>query len=172
MRHFTSLISLVSSKSCEVLNHWLCVYLLRDLLCVRHKLHCDKQIRLSLRSWTLPPTSRSVVPIVDLPFPSKRKLRFKGSLLSQGHAAPKSGATIQTPVCLPRLSSFHSTILPSYRKLNLWFHLKYEETSGILVFNHIADTESEALRNSPVGSSLRVGKSRKELLISSISLPE
>lgn len=42
------------------------------------------------------------------------------------------------------------TVLPacarpsSYRKLNLWFNLKSEETSGILVFNHISDTESGA----------------------------
>ena len=42
----------------------------------------------------------------------------------------------------PRPSSFRGATLPSCRKLNLWFHLKYEETSGILVFNHISDTES------------------------------
>lgn len=62
----------------------------------------------------------------------------------------KGRALVQRPVQLQRLPSFHCAILPFCRKLNLWFHLEYEETSGIFVFNHISDTGSGAQGIAPM----------------------
>lgn len=78
-------------------------------------------------------------------FRSERKLRFKEPILSQCHTTGKGcGHDFNAMILLQRLPSLHRALLPSYRKLNLRFYLKYEETSGILVFNHISDTQSGA----------------------------
>ena len=86
-----------SSKSCEVFNHRLDVYWFTNVLYVRCRVCHDEQIRQPLC------TRRLLLRRRESCYSQRRgKQASKKWWVSQGHAAAKAGAPIQTPVWLPK----------------------------------------------------------------------